>query len=363
MIPFLDLKQVNLPYESEIKAGIDRVIDSGWYVLGNEVNSFEREFGQYCEVEHCISVANGLDALHLILRAYGIGKGDEVIVPSNTFIATWLAVTQCGAKPIPVDPDPTTHNIDPDLIERAISKKTRAIIPVHLYGQPAEMDKISALAKRYDLLVIEDAAQAHGARFQGRRVGSLGDAAAFSFYPGKNLGAMGDGGAITTNDDVLADKLRMIRNYGSSVKYQHDVAGVNSRLDEVQAAVLRAKLPGLDADNAARSKLAEQYFEGLKGIPLQMPRVLNAAEPVWHLMVVVCDRRAQLQEALSAANIGHMVHYPIACHLQKAYFGERWPSLPVAERLQHQVLSLPMAPYMTEADVAAIVAVIRKTFL
>lgn len=360
MIPFLDIKRINSPYEVDITAGINRVLESGWYILGNEVNSFEREFSQYCEVAHCISVANGLDALHLILRAYGIGEGDEVIVPSNTFIATWLAVTQCGARPIPVDPDLTTHNIDPDLIERAISSRTRAIIPVHLYGQPADMGAILPIAQKHGLRVIEDAAQAHGARYNGIRVGGLGDAAGFSFYPGKNLGALGDGGAITTNDGDLAARLRMLRNYGSTVKYNHEVAGVNSRLDEIQAAVLRAKLPGLDSDNAARRDVASYYLDALKGLPLQLPSIIDGAEPVWHLMVVATDKRSVLQESLSRANVGHMVHYPIACHLQSAYSGQSWPQLPVAERLQDQVLSLPMAPYMTKADVDEVVLVIRN---
>lgn len=362
MIPFLDLKRINGSYEQEIRAAIERVLSSGWYVLGQEVEQFEHDFATYCEVKHCISVANGLDALHLILRAYGIGPGDEVIVPSNTFIATWLAVSQCGAKPVPVDPDPLTHNLDPELIERAITRKTRAIMPVHLYGQPADMGRISPIAAHYGLRVIEDAAQAHGARYQGKRVGGLGHAAGFSFYPGKNLGALGDGGAITTNDEELSASLRKLRNYGSSVKYHHDVAGVNSRLDEIQAAVLRAKLSGLDADNAARAKVAGAYINGLEGLPLGLPKVIDRADPVWHLMVVSCERREYLQAALSRAQIGHMVHYPLACHLQKAYAGCAWPSLPVAESLQNKVLSLPIAPYLDEADVAKVVSVISQAF-
>ncbi|WP_349743718.1 DegT/DnrJ/EryC1/StrS family aminotransferase [Roseateles cavernae] len=358
-IPFLDLKRINAAHEPGIRAGIDRVLNSGWYVLGEEVAAFEREFADYCEAKHCIGVADGLDALHLLLRAYGIGPGDEVIVPSNTFIATWLAVSQAGARPVPVEPDHRTHNLDPRLIKAAITPRTRAIMPVHLYGQPAEMDAIMAIAAEHGLKVIEDAAQAHGARYRGRRTGSLGDAAGFSFYPGKNLGALGDGGAITTDDEALAAKLRMLRNYGSSIKYKHEMAGVNSRLDEIQAAVLRAKLPALDEENAARRRVAALYLQALDGLPLQLPQVADGAEPVWHLMVVATPRRAALQAALTAAQIGHLVHYPTACHQQQAYADQAWPALPMAERLQHEVLSLPIAPYMTAEEVGRVAAVIR----
>lgn len=359
-IPFLDLKRLNAAHDAEIRAGIARVIDSGWYILGAEVAAFEREFAAYCGVRHCIGVADGLAALHLILRAYGIGEGDEVIVPSNTFIATWLAVSQAGATPVPVEPDPRTHNIDPARLEAAITPRTKALMPVHLYGQPADMAPLLAVARRHGLKVIEDAAQAHGARYQGRRAGGLGDAAGFSFYPGKNLGALGDGGAITTDDEDLAARLRMLRNYGSSIKYKHEMAGVNSRLDEIQAAVLRAKLPALDADNEARRRIATAYLEALQGLPLQLPEVVEGAEPVWHLMVIGTDRRAAVQAALTEAGIGHLVHYPIACHQQQAYADRPWPPLPIAEALQHQVLSLPIAPYMTDDDVQRVAAVIRK---
>jgi len=359
MIPFLDLKRLNARYDSSIRAAIDRVLDSGWYVLGPEVSAFEKEFADFCEVSHCIGVANGLDALHLILRACGIGEGDEVIVPSNTFIATWLAVSQAGAKPVPVEPDPATYNLNPACVEKAITKRTRAIMPVHLYGQPADMDPIRDIANRHGLRVFEDAAQAHGARYDGRRVGSLGDAAGFSFYPGKNLGALGDGGAITTNDDVLAAKLRMLRNYGSTVKYRHELAGVNSRLDEIQAAILRAKLPSLDAENAARRRIANWYLENMRDLPLVLPQVIAKVEPVWHLMVITCAHRERLQEALTRADIGHLVHYPVACHQQYAYAHQTWQPLPIAERLQGQVLSLPMAPYLSEEDVVRVVETVR----
>jgi dTDP-4-amino-4,6-dideoxygalactose transaminase len=359
-IAFLDLKRLNAAHDEAIRAGINRVLDSGWYILGAEIDAFEREFADYCGARHCIGVADGLDALSLILRAFGIGPGDEVLVPSNTFIATWLAVSAVGATPVPVEPRPGTHNLDPERLAAAITPRTRAVMPVHLYGQPCEMDAINALAERHGLKVIEDAAQAHGARFGGRRAGSLGHAAGFSFYPGKNLGALGDGGAITTSDDALAAKLRLLRNYGSTVKYRHEVQGVNSRLDEMQAAVLRAKLPALDADNAARARVATRYREALAGVDVVLPEVAAGAEPVWHLFVIRTTRRAEVQAALTAAGIGHLVHYPLACHQQPAYAGQPWPSLPIAEAFQHEVLSLPIAPYLTLEDVDRVAAVVRS---
>ncbi len=361
MIPFLDLKRVNAAHIDAIQAAIARVLDSGWYILGAEVTAFEQEFAQYCEVPHCISVANGLDALHLILRVYDIGEGDEVLVPSNTFIATWLAVSQCGAKPVPVEPDASTYNMDPARIAAALTPRTKAIIPVHLYGQPADMSPILDVARCHGLRVIEDAAQAHGARYAGRRTGGLGHAAAFSFYPGKNLGALGDGGAITTHDAVLADQLRTLRNYGSKRKYHHEVAGVNSRLDEIQAAVLRAKLPALDTENATRQHLAQRYLERLHDLPLGLPAIVAAAESVWHLMVVRSAQRERLQAAFDQAGIGHMVHYPVACHRQKAYADTVWPALPIAKQLAAEVLSLPMAPYMTLYEVDRVCDVIHET--
>jgi dTDP-4-amino-4,6-dideoxygalactose transaminase len=360
VIPFLDLKSVNAPHDAAIREGINRVLESGWYILGRECDAFEKEFASFCEVSNCIGVANGLDALSLILRAYDIGPGDEVIVPSNTFIATWLAVSQVGAQPIPVEPDFRTYNIDPALIEAAITPRTKAIIPVHLYGQPADMGPIMEIAERHGLRVIEDAAQAHGARYRGCRAGSLGNAAGFSFYPGKNLGALGDGGAITTNDDVLAAKLRKLRNYGSSIKYEHELSGVNSRLDEIQAAVLRAKLSSIDQENAARGHIASLYIDLLKGSVLQLPHVIFDAEPVWHLMVIRTTRRAALQSALTQSQIGHLVHYPIACHKQGAYAGQNWPALPIAESLCDQLLSLPISPYLRDDEVIKIADVIRQ---
>ena len=354
MVEFLNLKRVNAPHEQAIQDAISRVVRSGWYIIGEEIQAFEQEFAAYCGVKNCIGVGNGLDALSLILRAYDIGAGDEVIVPSNTFVATWLAVTYAGAKPVPVDPDVRTYNIDAQQIEAAITPRTRAIIAVHLYGQPAEMKAIQEIAKRHGLNVIEDAAQAHGAKYHGQRAGSLGDAAAFSFYPGKNLGALGDGGAITTQDDALAARLRKLRSYGSTVKYQHDELGVNSRLDEIQAAILRAKLPYLDAENEARRTIAQQYMGALAGAPVSLPYVVPGAEPVWHLFVVRTPARGQLIQGLGAGSIGHMIHYPIACHAQPCYVDQDWPPLPVAEALQHQVLSLPIAPYLSAQDVQAV---------
>ena len=363
MIPFLDLKRVNAAHEAQIKSAVARVIESGWYVLGEETDHFEREFAAYCGVAHCIGVANGLDALTLILRGYGIGAGSEVIVPSHTFIATWLAVSQAGAQPVPVEPDPATCNIDPARIEAAITKNTRAIIAVHLYGQPADMNPIREIAQRHGLRLIEDAAQAHGALYHGRRAGNLGDAAGFSFYPGKNLGALGDGGAITTNDAALATRLRQLRNYGSTAKYQHEVQGVNSRLDEIQAAVLRVKLKQLDAENAARRVVAQTYLARLQGLPVILPRVLPGCEPVWHLMVLRSGQRSRLQAALTSSGIGHMVHYPTACHRQGAYASSAWPSLPLAEQLADEVLSVPMAPYLSERDVGLVAEVLRDCLL
>ena len=361
MIDFLNLKRVNAPHEAALQAAAARVIASGWYVLGQECEHFEAEFAQWCGVRHAIGVANGLDALHLILRAMDIGPGDEVIVPSNTFIATWLAVSQVGAVPVPVEPRADTANLNPELVEAAITPRTRAILPVHLYGQTAEMAALRTLADRHGLRLIEDAAQAHGARHHGVRAGALGDAAAFSFYPGKNLGALGDGGAVTTNDDTLAARLRQLRNYGSTRKYHHESIGVNSRLDEIQAAMLRVKLPAMDAENAVRQRLAQRYLTGLADVNVGLPRTVEGCDPVWHLFVVRVNDRDRVQQALTARGITTLVHYPIACHEQAAYTNHPWPALPVASALQHQVLSLPISPVHTEAEVDAVVAALAET--
>lgn len=362
LIEFLNLGRVNAPYEPAIREAVDRVLRSGYYILGEETVAFEREFASYCGVQHCIGVANGLDALHLILRGYGIGPGHEVIVPANTFIATWLAVGLAGARIVPVEPDDASWNIDPRRIEEAITPRTRAIMPVHLYGAPAEMDAIRDIAQQHDLRVIEDAAQAHGARYGDLRAGSLGDAAGFSFYPGKNLGALGDGGAITTNDGELAARLRKLRNYGSSVKYQHDVEGLNSRLDEMQSAILRAKLPHLDADNARRAAVAQQYGDALADVPVELIRIPGEAQSVWHLFVVRTSRRDALRDFLAARGIGTQIHYPVPCHRQPAYADQSWPALPVTERLQEQVLSLPMSPYLSADEVAFVAQQVKAFF-
>jgi dTDP-4-amino-4,6-dideoxygalactose transaminase len=359
-IDFLNLKAQNAAIKQELLAAVERVIDSGWYVLGNEVAAFEQEFADYCGVACAVGVANGLEALHLVLRAWNIGPGDEVIVPSNTYIATWLAVSYTGATPVAVEPDPVTCNIDPQRIAAAITSRTRAIIPVHLYGQPADMDPIMALARQHGIKVLEDAAQAQGARYRGRRTGALGDAAAVSFYPGKNLGALGDAGAITTNDAVLAEQLRALRNYGSRVKYHNEVKGYNSRLDELQAALLRVKLTRLDAGNAARAAIAARYLTGLADSGLVLPQVPTWADPVWHLFVVRHPARDQLARHLQEQGIGTMIHYPIPPHLQPAYaeLGAGRGSYPLAEQMHEQVLSLPMGPTMTLAEADQVIEAI-----
>lgn len=364
-IPFLDFQAMHGSMRPLLDAAYRRVVDSNSFILGRELDLFETEFAQYCETKHAIGVANGLDALFLVLKAMDIGAGDEVIVPSNTYIATWLAVSYAGATPVPVEPDPQTFNLDPARIEAAITLHTRAILPVHLYGQPADMDKINALATKYGLRVLEDAAQAHGARHKGRRVGSLGDAAGFSFYPGKNLGALGDGGAITTNDDALAARLRVLRNYGSERKYHNELKGFNSRLDELQAAFLREKLKMLDGWNSQRRHIAEQYHEGLAATGLFVPEVPSWAEPVWHLYVVRTPNRELLSAALAERGISTMIHYPVAPHRQPAYselmLGEG--SLPVAEAIHREVLSLPIWPQMAAAQVVEVIAAIRAASL
>lgn len=363
-IPFLDLKAINQRHEAGFKQAFARVLESGWYILGNEVKQFERQFADYCTAAHAIGVSNGLDALHLILQGYGIGAGDEVIVPSNTYIATWLAVTQTGAKPIPVEPVEATYNLDPALIEAAITPRTRAIMPVHLYGQPADMDPIMAIARRHGLKVIEDAAQAHGALYKGRRVGNLGDAAGFSFYPGKNLGALGDGGAITTNDAALAERIRMLLNYGSKVKYVHEIKGQNARLDELQAALLGVKLPSLDADNAKRQAIAERYLKALSGLPLSLPVVADDCAPVWHLFVVRHAQRQALQTTLSGQGVDTVIHYPTPPHLQPAYrdSGLKAGDLPIAERIHAEVFSLPMGPTLTDSDASTVIEAVQSHF-
>jgi dTDP-4-amino-4,6-dideoxygalactose transaminase len=362
-IPFLDLKAINLTQQEEIEQAMRRVLHSGWYVLGKEVEAFEQAYAAYCGTRHAIGVANGLDAIFLVLKAWGVGPGDEVIVPSNTYIATWLAASHCGATPVPVEPVEGTYNLDPARVEAAITPRTKAIVPVHLYGQSADMDPLMDIAARHGLKVVEDGAQAHGATYKGRRVGALGHAAAFSFYPGKNLGALGDAGAITTDDDELAQRLRTLRNYGSQKKYHNEIIGFNSRLDELHAAILSAKLPALDGQNAQRAQLAAVYDEHLAGIPgLVLPVVPEWTKPVWHLYVVRHAQRDALARGLADAGIGTLVHYPIAPHLQAAYadLGLAEGRYPIAEAIHREVLSLPMGPTMTSAQAVEVAAAVRR---
>jgi dTDP-4-amino-4,6-dideoxygalactose transaminase len=356
-VPFLDFQAPYLELKAELDAAYQRVMESGWYILGKEVEAFEAEFAVYCETKYCIGVGNGLEALHLILRAMEIGVGDEVIVPANTYIASWLAVSQVGATLVPVEPDEKTYNINPSLIENAITDRTKAIMAVHLYGQPADIDPINEIAARHNLKVIEDAAQGHGARYKNRRVGSLGDAAGFSFYPTKNLGAIGDAGAVTTNNAELADKIRLLRNYGSRVKYENEIQGYNSRLDELQAAFLRVKLAKLDEWNARRVKVAEQYLHNLSKNPhLMLPFVPDWAEPVWHLFVVRHPNRYNLEQHLQKNGIATLIHYPIPPHLSDAYAGEGWhlDSFPLSERLSKEILSLPIGSHLNEKQIEAV---------
>jgi dTDP-4-amino-4,6-dideoxygalactose transaminase len=359
-IPFLDLRAAYLELQSEIDEAVQRVAASGFYIGGPEVQTFERNFAAYTEAEHCVGVGNGLDALHLALLAMGVGPGDEVIVSSNTFVATLLAVSMVGATPVLVEPDPRTHNIDPGGIEAAITPRTKVLLPTHLYGQPADLDPLLELARKHGLMLLEDAAQAHGARYKGRRIGSHGDAVAWSFYPGKNLGALGDAGAVTTNDAELADRVRTLGNYGSHKKYVNEVKGFNSRLDPMQAAVLDVKLRHLDEWNGRRTRLAAYYSDHLTNSGLELPAVPNWADPVWHLFVVQAQDRQALQDALAEAGVQTLVHYPIPPHLQKAYsdLGLAAGDLPLAERLAEQVLSLPIGPHLEPAHAEAVVSAI-----
>ncbi len=366
-VRFLDLGATYRELKIEIDAAVARVLESGWYLLGAELEAFEVEYAAYTGARYCIGVGNGLEALHLSLRAMDIGPGDEVLVPSNTYIATWLAVSQTGATPVPVEPDERTYNMDPQRIEEAITPRTRAILPVHLYGQPADMAPILTCAENHGLKVLADGAQAHGARYHGTAIGGLGDATAWSFYPGKNLGAFGDAGAVTTDNLALAEGIRVLRNYGSCVKYVNEVRGVNSRLDEIQAAILRVKLGRLDDWNARRAKLAQCYSEELADIGLVLPHVPNWAEPVWHLYVVRTDGRDALQRTLKESGIETLIHYPIPPHLQQAYADHGFPAnnLQIARQLAAEVLSLPMGPHLStpahEEVIRTLLATTRHT--
>jgi len=362
-VPFVDFTSPYAELKDSLDAAYRRFMESAWYVLGSEVEAFEQEYAHYSGSQHCVGVANGLDALHLILRAYEIGAGDEVIVPSNTYIATWLAVSQVGAAPIPVEPDPHTHNLDPARIAAAITPRTRAILAVHLYGLPADMDPILKIARAHGLKVIEDAAQAHGARYKGRRTGALGDAAGHSFYPTKNLGALGDAGAVTTNDLHLAERIRTLRNYGSKKRYYNDFKGVNSRLDELQAAFLRVKLAKLDEWNTRRQTLARRYMDALSNEEtLRLPCVPEWADPVWHLFVVRHARRDAFQKRLEALGVQTLIHYPVPPHLSGAYADAHLPlgCLPIAEALAATVLSLPLGPHTSPEQADHVIAMIRQ---
>lgn len=358
MIPFLDLRAAYLELKSDIDAAVARVLDSGWYIHGPEVEAFEAEWAAYCGASYAVGLANGLDALILALRALDVGPGDEVIVPSNTYIATWLAVSAVGATPIAVEPDPATHNIDPLRIEAAITPRTKIILPVHLYGQPADLDAILELARAHGLRVVEDAAQAHGARYKAKRIGGHGDIVCWSFYPGKNLGAIGDAGAVTTNNPDVADRVRVLRNYGSRLKYVNEVQGVNSRLDPIQAAMLRVKLKHLDAWTDRRRTIAARYSESLTHAGVVLPHVPNWAEPAWHLYVVRSMKRETVQAQLTKAGVGTLIHYPIPPHMQAAYANLNIApdALPVARQLAGQVLSLPMGPHLEKSQQENIIA-------
>lgn len=364
MIKATDFSFVTKRINKNLKEATNRVIDSNWYILGKEVENFEREFANYLRVKYCIGVSNGLEALHIILRAYSIREGDEVIIPSNTYIATALAVSYAGAVPIMVEPDERAYNINPDLIVEKITKKTKAIIPVHLYGQACDMDPINEVAKKYNLKVIEDSAQAHGATYKGKKCGTLGDASGFSFYPTKNLGALGDAGAITTNDKDLAKKVRALRNYGSEKHYYNKYMGFNSRLDEMQAAILRVKLKHLEEFNEERKIIAQLYSNGLQDTNLILPYVPEWTEPTWHQFVIRTKKRDELQEYLKSKGIGTLIHYPLPIHLQEAYKNLIYKKgdFPIAEKMANEVLSLPMYPYLTENNIKIITNYVKEYF-
>lgn len=362
-VPFLDMKAQYDELREELDQAYQRVMDSGWYILSDEVSAFEQEFADRIGVKRCIGVGNGLEALQLIFMAYGIGAGDEVIVPSNTYIASWLSVSYVGAIPIPVEPNPLTHNIDPLRIAQAITERTKAIMPVHLYGQPTEMTEIWKLAEQHGLRIVEDSAQAHGVKYMDKMAGNLGSAAAFSFYPTKNLGAFGDAGAVTTNDDALADKIRVLRNYGSRKRYYNEVRGHNSRLDPLQAAFLRVKLKYLDEWNARRDKLAKYYIEHLNGLPgLGLPVTAPQTEHGWHIFVVTHDDRDRLKSHLDEHGVDTLIHYPVPPHLSDAYadLGYKAGDFPLSEKLANTVLSLPIGPHVTREQADVVVERIRE---
>lgn len=364
-VPILELKPAYDELRTELDAAYHRVMESGWVLLGRELEAFEGEYAASIGAKHCIGVANGLEAMQLVLMALGIGPGDEVIVPSHGYIATWLAVTHAGAKPVPCEPDAQTYNLDPARLEACLTARTKVILPIHLYGQTADMDAINAIAAKHGLFVLEDAAQSHGASCRGRQAGAMGGAAGVSFYPSKNLGALADAGAVTTSDAALADKLRHLRNYGSKVRYHNDYIGLNSRLSELQAAFLRVKLPKLAEWNQRRVALAKIYLEKLRDLSgLVLPHVPAWANPVWHLFVVRTAQRDALQKHLAAQGIGTQVHYPIPPHLSGAYASMGWKrgAFPLAEQFAGEVLSLPIGPHTTPAQVEFVADAVRGFF-
>ena len=359
MIKFLDLEKVNNRFRTEIDAKFKTILDKGWYLQGDENEEFEKNFSSYCGTKYALGVANGLDALRLIVKAYGFGEGDEIIVPANTYIATILAITENGCTPVLVEPDINTYNINPDLIEEKITSKTKAIMVVHLYGQAVQMQKIWDLAQKYNLKVFEDAAQAHGAIYSGKRTGNLSDAAAFSFYPGKNLGCMGDGGAVTTNDEEIYKKIKALANYGSDRKYHHIYKGLNSRLDEMQAAVVNVKLSHLDDDNNRRREIAKYYRENIKNSKIILPQTYDEYAAVWHIFAVRTQKRESFQRYLADNGIQTLIHYPTPPHKQDAYKEWHNLSLPVTEEIHKTIISLPMSPVMTKEEVQKVVEVIN----
>jgi len=364
MIPFLDLKAINQQYQAELKEACARVIDSGWYIMGNELKAFEQEFADYCGSKYCIGVANGLDALTLTLRAWKeLGKlqdGDEVIVPSNTYIASILSISENNLTPVLVEPNEGTFNLTAGGIKASITDKTRVILPVHLYGQISPMKEIMALAKEHDLLVLEDCAQSHGAMIDGKKAGSWGDAGAFSFYPGKNLGALGDAGAVTTNDDELLEVISALRNYGSHEKYKNKYKGVNSRLDEIQAAMLRVKLKFLDRETTARQNVAKQYLTGIDNSLIELPHVVNYEGCVWHLFVVKTQFREELQEYLYCNGVQTLIHYPTPPHKQLAYKDWRNYEYVVSENIHNVVISIPISPVISGTEISNIINIINE---
>lgn len=360
MIKFLDLKKINNRYREEIDSRIKNILDKGWYLQGEENENFTKNFANFCGTKFALGVANGLDALNLIIKAYGFGNGDEIIVPANTYIATILAISENGCIPILVEPDIKTYNINPDSIEEKITTKTKAIMGVHLYGQAVQMEKIWKIAKKYNLKIIEDSAQAHGAIYQENRTGNLGDASGFSFYPGKNLGCIGDGGAVTTNDEELFNKIKAIANYGSDRKYHHIYKGVNSRLDEIQAAVLDVKLKHLDSDNNKRREISKYYRENIKNSKIILPETYDEKSHVWHIFAVRTQNRDEFQKYLTEKGIQTIIHYPTPPHKQGAY--KEWNNLsfPITEEIHNTILSLPISPVMTDSEIEKVVEVVNE---